>query len=276
MSATSRTLNAGEASRLVAPLVTLASEAGASVMRIVERGFDHRLKADRSPVTDADEAAESVLIEGLSKLMPGVPIVAEEAAARGIIPQSETLYVLVDPVDGTRELLEGRPEFTVNIGIISEGRPLFGVIYAPALGEMYFAHNGKAFKSSLQPGAEFDLDAISPIQVRSQPAQLTAAISRSHPDARSEAMLNTFPVAERLMLGSSLKFARLAEGHADIYVRLASIHEWDIAAGHAILECAGGSVRSPEGEALVYGKPGANYRINGFVARGAFSFLVAR
>lgn len=276
MSATSRTLDAGEASKLVAPLVSLASEAGASIMRIVERGLGHRIKADRSPVTDADEAAESILIEGLSKVMPGVPVVAEEAAARGIIPNSDTLYVLVDPVDGTRELLEGRPEYTVNIGIISEGKPLFGVIYAPALSEMYFAHGAKAFKSRIVPGEAFDPEAAAPIQVRSQPAQLTAAISRSHPDARSEALLSTFPVTERLMLGSSLKFARLAEGAADIYVRLASISEWDIAAGHAILEAAGGSVRSPEGEDLVYGRPGANYRINGFVARGAFSFLVAR
>ncbi len=276
MSASSRTLDAGEASRLVAPLVALASDAGAAILRIVDRGLDHRIKADRSPVTDADEAAEAILLEGLAKLMPGVPVVAEEAAARGILPNSDTLYVLVDPVDGTRELVEGRAEYTVNIGIVSEGKPLFGVIYAPALSEMYFAHGARAFKSKIAPGEGFDPGKATPIQVRSQPAQLTAAISRSHPDARSEALLSTFPVTERLMLGSSLKFARLAEGLADIYVRLASISEWDIAAGHAILDAAGGSVRSPEGEDLVYGKPGANYRINGFVARGAFSFLVAR
>lgn len=276
MSAAARSLEAGEVSRLVAPLISLVSQAGATILSTLEKGLEHRLKADRSPVTAADEAAEILLLEGLKKLMPGVPVVAEESAARGIMPASEPLYILVDPVDGTRELLDGRSEYTVNVGIVSDGRPLFGVIYAPALAEMFFTHNGKAFKCSVVPGAPFEPERASPIQARSQPAQLTAAISRSHPDAKSEALLSTFPVTQRLMLGSSLKFGRLAEGAADIYVRLASINEWDIAAGHAILEAAGGSVRSPDGNEIVYGRPGANYKIGGFVARGAFQYLVAR
>lgn len=276
MPAAPRSLEASEVSRLVAPLISLVSEAGARILKVIENGLDHRVKPDSSPVTAADEAAETLLLHGLEKLMPGVPIVAEEAASRGVIPAVEPLYILVDPVDGTLELVEGRSEYTVNVGIVSDGKPLFGVIYAPALSEMYFAHNGKAFKSIVAPGTQFDPERASPIQARSLPAQLTAAISRSHPDARSEALLGTFPVTQRLMLGSSLKFARLAEGAADIYVRLAPINEWDIAAGHAILNAAGGSVRSPEGDEIVYGRAGANYKIDGFVARGAFQYLVVR
>ncbi len=276
MTSSQRTLDSGEASRLVGPLVTLASKAGARILQLTKKGLERRLKNDRSPVTAADEAAELILLEGLAALMPGVPVIAEELSSRGEAPKSDTLYVLVDPVDGTRELLEGRSEYTVNIGIISEGKPLFGVIYAPALSEMYFAHNGKAFKSIVDAGAEFDPVRAVPIQVRSQPALLTATVSRSHPDPKSEAMLGTFPVSERVKLGSSLKFARLAEGAADIYVRLATINEWDIAAGHAILNCAGGSVRSPDGGEIVYGKPESNFKVDGFVARGAFQFLVAR
>jgi 3'(2'), 5'-bisphosphate nucleotidase len=276
MSAAARSPEASEVSRLAAPLISLASQAGAVILSTLENGLGQRLKPDRSPVTAADEAAEIFLLEGLEKLMPGVPVVAEESAARGIIPNSEPLYILVDPVDGTRELVDGRSEYTVNVGIISDGKPVFGVIYAPALAEMFFAHNGKAFKCGVSPGAPFDPEHATPIHARSQPARLTAAISRSHPDAKSEALLGTFPVTERLKLGSSLKFARLAEGAADIYVRLASIHEWDIAAGHAILDAAGGSVRSPDGNEIVYGRPGANYKIDGFVARGAFQYLVAR
>lgn len=271
-----KSFDASEASRLVAPLVTLASEAGALILGTMETGLDRRLKSDRSPVTAADEAAEAMLLEGLAKLMPGVPVVAEESAAKGLVPANEPLYILVDPVDGTRELLEGRDEYTVNIGIVSDGQPIFGIIYAPARSEMFFAHNGQAFKCAVAPGAPFIGDHAAAIHVRSQPAQLTAAISRSHPDARSEALLSTFPVTQRMMLGSSLKFARLAEGLADIYVRLASINEWDIAAGHAILEAAGGTVRSPDGGKIVYGRPEAGYKIDGFVARGAFQYLVAR
>jgi 3'(2'), 5'-bisphosphate nucleotidase len=275
MSATPQSLDGSEASRLVAPLVSLTSRAGAVILSVLKHGLEHRVKPDRSPVTAADEAAEGLLLDGLSKLMPGVPVVAEESAARGIIPKTAPLYILVDPVDGTRELVAGRNEYTVNVGIVSDGKPLFGVIYAPALAEMFFAHNGKAYKAAIMPGDPFAPEKALPIQVRSQPAQLTATISRSHTDAKSEALLSTFPVTQKVMLGSSLKFARLAEGVADIYVRHAPINEWDIAAGHAILDAAGGSVRSPEGDELVYGRD-VNYKINGFVARGAFQYLVAR
>lgn len=249
-------------------LVSLASRAGARILELTAQGLERRLKDDKSPATAADDAAEEILLQGVANLMPGVPVLAEETVSREGHPACGDFYIAIDPVDGTRELIEGRSEYTVNIGVIAGGKPVAGVLYAPATGEMFFAAGGQAFKTMLKAGDELKPGSASPIHARPQPEGLIAAVSRSHPDPKSEALLVTFPVKDRLVLGSSLKFARIAEGAADIYVRLASINEWDVAAGHAILAAAGGSVHHGDGREIVYGKPGVNYRINGFVARG--------
>lgn len=252
----------------VEELVTLASEAGARILQLTASGLERRLKNDKSPATAADDAAEEILLEGTAKLMPGVPVLAEETVSRVGHTDCGDFYIAIDPVDGTRELIDGRDEYTVNIGVVSGGRPAAGVLYAPARSEMFFAANGEAFKVKLAAGEKLKSGSAVPIHARAQAANLIAAVSRSHPDPNSEALLAPLPVKDRLVLGSSLKFARIAEGQADIYVRAATINEWDVAAGHAILNAAGGSVRHCDGREIVYGQPGGGYRIKGFIARG--------
>ena len=254
---------------MLAPLAGLASEAGARILQCATAGLIPQAKPDASRVTPADEAAEAVLRAGLARLLPGVPLVAEEATARGETTISGPDFFLVDPIDGTRELLAGRGEYTVNVALLIGQFPVLGLIYAPALHTLYMAAEGRATRTVLAPGTRFDADKSVPIQARPRPQRLVAAISRSHPDPNSEAFLAALPIERRLVLGSSLKFARLAEGEADVYARLAQVSEWDVAAGHALLDAAGGRVTAPDGRALAYGKREGGFRIDGFIAWGA-------
>lgn len=256
-------------SRLLAPIAELASSAGARILEVAARGDAPRTKADASPVTAADEAAEAFLIEGLQRIFPGVPVIAEEAVARHGAARPAASYLLVDPIDGTRELLAGRGEYTVNIALIENHRPTFGVIYAPALQLLYASGDKAAWRGSLAPAGMLNPDDLLPIRARPRPARLTALVSRSHPDAVSDRFLDRLAIEERVQLGSSLKFARLAEGGADIYARLATVNEWDVAAGHALLTAAGGAVTAPDGTALTYGTRESGFHIEGFVAWGA-------
>jgi 3'(2'), 5'-bisphosphate nucleotidase len=269
MITTRRTIERGEASRLLAPIAELVSAAGARIVELSAAGLSHRAKADRSPVTPADEAAEEILAEGLARLLPGVPVIAEEAASKCIPALPQGAYLVVDPVDGTRELVAGRDEYTVNVGLVEGGSPVLGVLFAPARKALYAGANGEALRIALTPGARFDRQAAAPIRARPRPARLVALISRSHPDERSERVLAELPIEKRLPVGSSLKFAHLAEGLADVYPRLFSVNEWDIAAGHALLVAAGGNVNAPDGKAIVYGAKGSDFIVNGFVAWGA-------
>jgi 3'(2'), 5'-bisphosphate nucleotidase len=257
-----------EASRLLGPVADLASAAGARILELSAHGVAARIKADSSPVTDADEAAEAILSEGLAKLAPGVPIIAEEAAAAGDAHRNGT-YFLVDPIDGTRELVAGRSEYTVNVGLIESGAPVLGVVFAPALQQIYTGAAGKASRATLTAGDR--LHSTQPVEIRARrrPPRLVALISRSHRDEQSEKFLATLPVAEKVALGSSLKFARIAEGAADVYPRLAQINEWDVAAGHALLLAAGGRLTAPDGGGLSYGRAGNSFKLDGFVAWGA-------
>jgi 3'(2'), 5'-bisphosphate nucleotidase len=263
------TLERGEAMRLLAPIADLVSAAGARIVELAAAGSPPRTKPDQSPVTAADEAAEAILCEGLAGILPGVPIIAEEAASRRPPEMPHGPYLVVDPVDGTRELVAGRNEYTVNVALVEAGAPVFGVLYAPAFGSLYAGAGGEAFRAALAPGAAFDRDAIVPIRARARPKRLIALTSRSHPDEGSERFLADLPVDKKLPVGSSLKFARLAEGAADVYARHFTINEWDIAAGHALLEAAGGQVTALDGNALVYSRSDAGFRVNGFVAWGA-------
>ena len=224
---------------------------------------DVRAKADGSPVTAADEAAEATICAALGRLAPEVPVISEEQAARKKPAAIERgSYFLVDPLDGTREFIAGRDEYTINIALMTDGVPVLGVIRAPALGLTWRGVAGRGADRIDGDGAK-----PTPIHARPRPAREVAIlVSRSHLDARTRAYTDGFPQAKLVQSGSSLKFCRVAEGLADIYPRLAPTHDWDIAAGHAILEAAGGSVTAPDGSPLHYGTP--DLLIPAFIASG--------
>ena len=268
MTAARRT-DRGELMRLVAEIADLASEAGARILSIAAENRAPRTKPDLSPVTAADDAAEEVIIDGLERILPGVPIIAEEAASRGSLPRPRGSYLLVDPIDGTRELIAGRGEYTVNVALIEEHVPVLGVIYAPQFKSLYAGAAGVALRRTVEPGAKFSTGSATPIRARQRPGKLIAMVSRSHPDRASDEFLARFPVTQKIPLGSSLKFARLAEGAADVYARLAPINEWDIGAGHALLVAAGGKVTAPDGKPVVFGLREDGFLVGGFVAWGA-------
>jgi 3'(2'), 5'-bisphosphate nucleotidase len=252
-------------------LTAIASRAAAAINAIEPAAIAARTKSDRSPVTAADEAAESVVIAGLQRAMPGLAVISEEAFERFAAPSPGSTFALVDALDGTREFIAGRDEFTINLAIIVDGTPAIGVIAAPRLGLVWRGIVGRgAERLELHPGSEtVNAHGVVPIHVRSRPAgRLVAVVSRSHLDRKTIAFLAKLPRIETIGCGSALKFCRIAEGRADLYPRLAPTSEWDVAAGHAILAAAGGSVTTPSGAPLVYGNAASRFRIPAFVAWG--------
>jgi 3'(2'), 5'-bisphosphate nucleotidase len=249
-------------------LTDVVSRAAAAILAIDRSKMEWRAKPDRSPVSAADEAANAIIVQDLAHLLPGVPIVSEEQEAR---PSAlEAGFVLVDPLDGTREFLAGREEFTVNVAIISQGRPAVGIIAAPALGLVWRGVVGQgAERLHLAAGAApCRASGRSAIHTRRRPAAgFDAMVSRSHFDEETDAFLQRLPLVARTPCGSSLKLARIAEGSADLYARLARTCEWDVAAGHAILAAAGGIVTAPDGTELVYGHA-PDFHVPGFIAWG--------
>lgn len=248
-------------------LVPLAAAAGARIVAIRGRPHDVQAKVDGSPLTEADLAAEAVIVAGLPAAAPGIQVVSEEAAEH-ILPPPGASFLLVDPLDGTREFLGPTGEFTVNIALISGGRPVAGVVYAPALGRIWRGALGHgAAVAELPAGVSPEAACWAPIRTRPRPETgLTAVASRSHLDPQTAAFLAGLPVTEHRSVGSSLKFCLVAEGLADVYPRFGPTMEWDTAAGHAVLEAAGGRVTQPDGEACTYGKPG--FRNGAFIAWG--------
>jgi len=237
--------------RLLSDLVPLIQAAGRVVMDVYRTDFEVETKGDESPVTEADRRAEAVILEGLRRLTPTIPIVAEESAAAGNIPDVSACFWLVDPVDGTKEFIGRNGEFTVNIALVGNGRPVLGLVLAPALGRLYFGAEG------VGAGIE-DAQGRRSIHVRPVPdAGLTVVGSRRHGDDNAvDAYLAGRPIAERRSVGSSLKLCLVAEGGADVYPRFGRTMEWDIAAGNAVLRAAGGVVTTLDGSELGYGKPG--------------------
>ena len=264
-------MEAEECRRLLDALLPAVLAAGRIEMRHFAAGVAVATKADTTPVTIADHEAEEVLIAGLRTAAPGVPVIAEEAVAAGRVPPIGDAFFLVDPLDGTRAFINRSPEFTVNIGLIERGQPVFGVIYAPAL-QLLFATiaPGRAVEASIAPEAEgFALKGLhlKPLATREpDPKALIAFASRSHASETTEAFLKRLPIAEKRKASSSLKFCLIARGEADLYARLGQTNEWDTAAGQAILAAAGGSVTTIDGEPLVYGKSGAGFANPQFVA----------
>jgi 3'(2'), 5'-bisphosphate nucleotidase len=251
-----------QATDLLEPVVRAVHAAGDEVMRVYAGDFRVRGKADASPVTDADEAAESVIVPVLQRLTPDVPVVAEEAVAAGHCPLVAERFWLVDPLDGTREFVQRNGEFTVNVALIEHGVPVLGVVLAPAQGRLFAGVPGEAAFVE-------EAGARRPLRCREAPAEGWVVVaSRSHGDADAVArFLGGCRVASTMFQGSSLKLCLLAEGRADLYPRLGPTMEWDIAAGHAVLAAAGGAVVDLAGRPLRYGKPG--FRNPHFVAHGA-------
>jgi 3'(2'), 5'-bisphosphate nucleotidase len=252
---------------LAGALREVALEAGALIMKIYEDAIAVRHKDDRSPVTDADEGAEKIILAALARLSPDIPVVAEESVtARGAPKIEGTRFWLVDPLDGTKEFISRNGEFTVNIALIEQGHPTLGVVYAPAAGRLFIAAGkGRAFAQEKLAGGNWGN--LHPITARVMPKDgLIAVASRSHRDAETDAFLTHLPVGETRSAGSSLKFCLVAAGEADIYPRFGPTMEWDTGAGHAVLAAAGGSVETPEGKAFTYGKK--DFRNGNFIAYG--------
>ena len=233
---------------LLQALAAAAREAGEAILAVRRRGFDVEHKGDFSPVTEADRAAERVILDALALAAPGVPVIAEEEVAAGRIPAHEGTYFLVDPLDGTKEFVRGGDDYTVNIGLIVDGSPRLGVVLAPETGRL---HAGIVGEGAWLDGGR----GPAPIRTRERGTELVAVASKSHFTQNTSDYLDALcPGCGHVSVGSSLKFCIVAEGRADIYPRLSPTSEWDTAAGHAVLLAAGGRVDGPDGSPLRYGK----------------------
>jgi 3'(2'), 5'-bisphosphate nucleotidase len=249
-------------SKLLEQIIEVTHLAGAAILEIYATDFDVAKKSDASPVTAADENAEAIILKALAKIAPDIPVISEEAASAGHIPDVGNRFWLVDPLDGTKEFISKNGEFTVNIALIENHKPVLGVVLAPALNRLFAGVVGEgAFIE--------DANGRRAIKCRKEPAEgLTVVSSRSHGDAAAlDAFLAGRKVASSVNAGSSLKLCLIATGEADMYPRLGRTMEWDIAAGHAVLSAAGGYVKTLEGKELGYGKDGLDNPH--FVATGA-------
>lgn len=255
-------------------LVEISLDAGKEIMRIYNSDFSASEKADGSALTEADGAAEALIIARLSAMDDAPAILAEEAASRGEIPELGEKFFLVDPLDGTREFVNRTDEFTVNIALIDKGVPVAGVVLAPALGKVWFgAAKDGAWVQALDGVAGTLTGTPQPISTRARPDDgLIAVASRSHRSAETESLLEALGVKDFKPAGSSLKFCLVAEGEADVYPRLGRTMEWDTGAGQAVLEAAGGRVHvldgQTEGGPLTYSKADRGYDNPHFIAWG--------
>ncbi|MCO5130055.1 MAG: 3'(2'),5'-bisphosphate nucleotidase CysQ [Xanthobacteraceae bacterium] len=257
------------AAALLEPLTALVTAAGAAILAIRRGAVEVAEKADGSPVTQADLAADRIIADGLARLAPDIASLSEECAGAAEAPLSDLVFV-VDPLDGTKEFIAGRDEFTVNVALVAHGTPILGVVGAPALGVVWRGHVGHG--AARVTGAACGEGAVvEPIHTRPLPAPghpWIAAVSRSHGDARTDAFIAARPGATRKTLGSAVKFGRVAEGCVDIYPRLAPTSEWDVAAGHAVVVAAGGKVTDAQGQPLRYGAGRPGFLLPNFIAWG--------
>jgi 3'(2'), 5'-bisphosphate nucleotidase len=256
-------MDAAACAELLPALSTLGARVALAIRERVW-GNDVRSKADGSPVTAADIAAEIAIRDGLADLAPTLPIVSEEQAEHPR-PAGDGSYFLVDPLDGTREFIAGRNEYTINIALMTNGAPILGVIAAPALGLIWRGIVGGAAER-VSFAADGTIASPNPIRTRLRPNEPIVLVSRSHLDARTQAYVASLPRSRTMPCGSAVKFCRIAEGSADLYPRMGPTHDWDVAAGHALIEAAGGRVMAPDGQPIRYGTP--ELLIPGFIASG--------
>ena len=262
-------INNQDLPKLLLTITQFALEAGVKAMEIYGTDFTTETKSDASPVTQADKLGEEIILRGLKAAYPDIPVLAEESVSDGEIPQLSDEFFLVDPIDGTREFINKTGEFTVNIALIRDRRPVAGVVYAPAIGKLYAgaASHGASLSHVNENG---EIEKAHPIAARAYPeTDITAIASRSHRSPETEEYLKTLDIKEFVAAGSSLKFCIIAEGKADIYPRFGRTMEWDTGAGQAVLEAAGGSVDVyPDGGPLNYRKEDRGYDNPYFIAFG--------
>ncbi len=257
---------------LIDSLIKISVDAGIEIMKVYESDIAVEHKDDKSPVTEADRRGEAIILAGLKEVAPDIPVVAEEAAAAGHIPEVEECFFLVDPLDGTKEFIKKNGEFTVNIALIENGEATAGVIYVPAKKKLYAGFGKTAFIQDIDPHIDDPLASASdrqPIAARvGDRRALVAVASRSHRDTKTDEYLSQYNIADMVAAGSSLKFCLVAEGTADLYPRHGPTMEWDTAAGHAIVNASGGTVTRLDGTPLLYGKTEDNFKNPYFVVRG--------
>ena len=256
------------AAALIEPLTELVIRAGEAILAVNRARMKVEGKQDGSPVTEADLAADKVIGDGLSRIVPNIPSLSEERTHLANPPYRGSFF-LIDPLDGTKEFVAGRNEFTVNLALVSEGRPLLGFVGAPALGVVWRGLVGRGAERVTLDGTA--IKSVEPIRTRPCPAAgkpWTVAVSRSHGNQRTEDFIARRPGAVRAELGSAVKFARLAEGAVDIYPRLGPTSEWDVAAGHAVVTAAGGKVTDSAGAELHFGLKREDFIVPEFIALG--------
>jgi 3'(2'), 5'-bisphosphate nucleotidase len=251
-------------------IMAAAQRAGAAIMDIYGPDMNVRYKADSSPVTDADHASEDILLASLAALMPGVPVISEEQAAANNLPETGSTYFVVDPLDGTKEFLKLNGEFCINVGLVSGGKAIFGLLFGPAKADCFVTlAPGKAYRCEMHPAhnppltGSFDFN---PLTGEASDRPFTAIVSRSHLKPDTVAFLESHGNPGTLNMGSALKFGLLAAGAADVYPRHGPTNEWDTAAGQAILEAVGGCVTTLDGKPLLYGKKEQSFRNPHFIA----------
>jgi 3'(2'), 5'-bisphosphate nucleotidase len=264
-------MQATEIKALAEALLSVALAAARLQMEHFATGVAVETKADRSPVTIADRQSEEIILAGLARVAPGIPVVSEEAAAGGHLPTTGETFFLVDPLDGTKPYIRGSSEFTINIALIRAGQPVFGLVYAPAIPDFYVtvgpaeALAGRVAPSS--PARTLTDCGLAPVRTQvPDPNALRAFTSQSHINSATARFLDHYSIIEQRAVSSSLKFGLMARGEADIYPRIGETSEWDTAAGHAVLAAAGGTVTTLDGQPLLYGKP--RFRNPDFVAWG--------
>ncbi|NTJ43124.1 3'(2'),5'-bisphosphate nucleotidase CysQ [Agrobacterium larrymoorei] len=231
-------------------LMAAALEAGKEIMTVHAAGPHVTYKNDCSPVTEADQRAEDVILSVLAKNFSSIPVIAEESASQGSVPDATNAFFLVDPLDGTKEFISGKQDFTVNIALIEGGAPVMGVVYAPALGVAWTGHGKNARK--IRVSKEYETTSTHHIRCRAKPPLPVAVISRSHCTPKTEAFVAENGLIDSISIGSSLKFCMLAEGAADVYPRFSRTMMWDTAAGDAVLRAAGGITLDMAGLPLRY------------------------
>ena len=260
-----------EPQALANALLPVALAAGRVQMHYFRQGVAIETKADTTPVTVADQESEALILEALARIAPGVPVIAEEAMAAGHMPDIGRAFFLVDPLDGTREFIAGRGEFTVNIALVQGDSPVFGLVYAPVTHDLFVTIGpNTAVRTAIAPDdATATLTGARQVRVRrADPERVVVMASRSHMTPETEQFLARFKVAERRSAGSSLKFCLVAAGEADLYPRAGRTNEWDTAAGQAVLAAAGGKVTTFDGALLRYGKAAERFRNPDYVAWG--------